>query len=97
MVGLMADWLEILREQRKQGERMRREVPKMLADPDIAREQVMALFAALEQQAGFVEKLVEVLDGNGYEPDIVTAAERLEGLYAELAETVAEKARAMAT
>ena len=37
----------------------------------------------------------EVLDGNGYEPDIVSAAERLEGLYAELAETVAEKARAM--
>jgi hypothetical protein len=95
MVGLMADWLEILREQRKDGERMRRDVPKMLADPDIAREQVMALFAALEKQAGFVEKLVTVLDGNGYEPDIVTAAERLEGLYAELAETVAEKARAM--
>jgi hypothetical protein len=95
MVGLMADWLAILKEQRKEGERMRREVPKMLADPDIARGQVMALFAALEQQAGFVERLVEVLDGNGYEPDIVTAAERLEGLYAELAETVAEKARAM--
>jgi hypothetical protein len=55
----------------------------------------MALFAALEKQAGFVERLVEVLDGNGYEPDIVTAAERLEGLYAELAEAVAEKARAM--
>src|SRR5262245_31500437 len=95
MSGLMADWLAILKEQRKDGERMRREVPKMLADPAIAREQVMALFAALEKQAGFVEKLLEVLEGNGYEPDILTAAERLEGLYAELAETVAEKARAM--
>jgi hypothetical protein len=74
---------------------MRRDVPGMLADPAIAREQVMALFSALEEQAGFTEKLVAVLDGNGYEPDIVTAAERLEALYAELAETVAEKARAM--
>jgi hypothetical protein len=89
----LADWLEILKEQRKEGERMRRQVPKMLADPAIAREQVMALFAALEKQVGFVEKLVEVLDRNGYEPDVLTAAERLEGLYAELAETVAEKAR----
>jgi hypothetical protein len=92
----VADWLEILKEQREEGERMRRDVPKMLADPDIARTQVMALFAALEKQAGFVEKLVEVLEMNDYEPDIVTAAERLEGVYAELAETVAEKARAMA-
>jgi hypothetical protein len=91
----MADWIEILKEQREQGERMRREVPRMLAAPAIALGQVMALFAALEKQAGFVEKLVEVLDGNGYEPDVVTAAERLEGLYAELAEVVAEKARAM--
>lgn len=92
----MAGWLEILKEQRRDGERMRRDVPKMLADPAIARVQVMALFAALEKQTGFVEKLVEVLEANGYEPDIVTAAERLEGLYAELAETVAEKARGMA-
>jgi hypothetical protein len=91
----MADWLDILKEQRKDGERMRRDVPKMLADPAIGRDQVMALFAALETQTGFVERLVAVLDGNGYEPDIVSAAERLEGLYAELAETVAEKARAM--
>ena len=91
----MTDWLEILKDQRKHGERMRHDVPKMLADPAIALSQVMALFAALEKQTGFVEKLVAVLDGNGYEPDVVTAAERLEGLYAELAETVAEKARAM--
>jgi hypothetical protein len=92
----VADWLEILKVQRKEGERMRREVPKMLADPAIAREQVMALFQALDKQAGFVERLVEVLEANGYEPDVVTAAERLEGLYAELAEAVAEKARGMA-
>ena len=91
----MTNWVEILREQRREGERMRRDVPKMLADPAIALGQVMALFSALEKQTGFVEKLVRVLDGNGYEPDIVTSAERLEGLYAELAETVAEKARAM--
>lgn len=92
----MSDWLAILKEQRKEGERMRREVPRMLADPAIAREQVMALFGAIEQQAGFVEKLVRVLDENGYEPDVVAAAERLGTLYAELAETVADKARAMA-
>jgi len=89
----VADWLTILKDQRKEGERMRRDVPKMLADPAIAREQVMALFAAVEKQAGFVERLVQVLEDNGYEPDVVSAAERLEGLYAELAETVAEKAR----
>jgi hypothetical protein len=89
----MADWLKILKEQRNEGERMRREVPKMLADPAITREQVMVLFAAMEKQAGFVERLTHLLEEGGYEPDIVSAAERLEGLYAELAETVAEKAR----
>jgi hypothetical protein len=91
----LADWLEILKEQRKDGERMRREVPKMLANPAITRGQVLALFAALEKQAGFVEKLVRVLEEAGYEPDIVTAAERLGGLYVELAETVADKARSI--
>jgi F0F1-type ATP synthase delta subunit len=91
----MADWLKILREQRKEGERMRREVPKLLADPALQREQAMALFEALEKQTGFVEKLVKVLEANGYEPDVVAAAERLEGLYAELAETVAEKVQRM--
>ena len=92
---MASDWLKILKEQRKEGERMRRQVPKMLADPAIAREQVMALFQALEKQTGFVEELVQVLEANGYEPDIITSAERLEELYAELAETVAEKAKGM--
>jgi hypothetical protein len=92
---MATDWLKILKQQRKDGERMRHEVPKMLADPAIARDQVMALFRALEKQARFVEKLVQVLEANGYEPDVVVAAERLEGLYAELAETVAEKAKGM--
>jgi hypothetical protein len=92
---MAADWLKILKDQRREGERMRREVPKMLADPAIARDQVMALFQAMEKQTAFVEKLVKVLEANGYEPDIITSAERLEGLYADLAETVAEKAKGM--
>jgi hypothetical protein len=95
MLGFMTDWLEILKGQRQEGEHTRRAVEKMLAEPAIAREQVMALFAALEKQAGFVEKLVHVLDEAGYEPDIVASAERLEGLYAELAERVAVKAKEM--
>ena len=44
----MADWLEILKDQRKIGERMRRDVPKMLADPAIAREQVMTHAAGVK-------------------------------------------------
>jgi hypothetical protein len=91
----MADWLEILNEQRQEGEQTRRAVEKMLAEPAIDRGQVMALFTALEKQAGFVEKLVRVLDEAGYEPDVVASAERLEGLYAELAERVAVKAKEM--
>ena len=31
----LADWLTILREQRKEGERMQRDVPKMLAESKI--------------------------------------------------------------
>jgi hypothetical protein len=93
----VTDWAKILKEQRKEGERMRREVPKMLADPGILRDQVMTLFSALEKQSAFVETLVRVLEETGYEPDIVKAAERLEELYVELAETAAEKARGMAT
>ena len=59
----MADWLKVLEEQARLGDEMRRDVPKMLADPAISVEQVKALFAALEQQAEFVEKLKAALEG----------------------------------
>ena len=44
----LTDWLEILREQTATGDQMARDVPKMLADPEITQEQVKALF----QRAG---------------------------------------------
>jgi hypothetical protein len=53
----LTDWLEILREQTETGNRMARDVPKMLADPDITPDQVKVLFGALEKQAEFAETL----------------------------------------
>ncbi|MBX3576850.1 MAG: hypothetical protein KF723_06550 [Rhizobiaceae bacterium] len=91
----MADWLEILKEQRKEGQRMGRDVPRMLANPAITSDQAKTLFDAMERQAVFVETLRKVLEANNYEPDVVKAAEGLEELYADLAATVAEKVRAL--
>ena len=47
----MADWLKILDDEIKAGDKMRKQVPKMLSDPEITIDRVKALFAALEQQA----------------------------------------------
>ena len=53
----MTDWIEILKEQTATGDQMSREVPQMLANPDISEAQVKTLFSALEKQAEFVDKL----------------------------------------
>lgn len=87
----MTDWLEILSKQTETCAAMRKEVPKMLADPDIVAEQVKALFQALEEQVQFVGKLVQTLEDNDYDPDVVKAAEELEEHYADLAAEAAEK------
>lgn len=87
----MADWLEILRTQTETCSEMGKEVPKMLGNPDIAADQVRALFEALEEQVQFVEKLARTLEFNDYDPDVVKAAEELEERYADLAAGAAER------
>jgi hypothetical protein len=94
VVGV-TDWVEILRDEKKTAERMQRDAGRLLADPAMLPDQARTLFEALEKQAVFVEKLRQVLDGAGYEPDIVHAAERLEEVYAELAADVAEGLKRM--
>lgn len=91
----MTDWLDILKEQAETGAVMAREVPVTLANPDISRDQVKKLFAALEQQAEFVEKLRRVLEANDFEPEVLVAAEKLEDRYADLAASAAERLKAM--
>jgi len=89
----MTDWLEILRKQTQTCTQMGKDVPRMLASPEIAADQVKALFDALEEQTQFVERLVRTLEKHDYDPDVVKAAERLEERYADLAAEAAEKLR----
>jgi hypothetical protein len=91
----LTDWLEILREQTETGDQLARDVPKMLAEPEISRDQVKALFGALEKQAQFVELLIAALEKFGYDFEIIKAAETLEERYADLAAAVAEKLKGM--
>ncbi len=91
----VTDWLEILKQETATGERMGREVPDMLAHPDISAEQVLALFSALDKQADFAEKLKQALEKFGHDFPVITAAERLEERYADLAATVADKLKEM--
>ena len=91
----MNDWIGILKEQTVNGDQMGREVPKMLANPDISETQVKTLFAALEKQADFAEKLRLALEKFGHDFSIIKAAERLEERYADLAASVAEKLKTM--
>jgi len=91
----LTDWIGILKEQTATGAQMGREVPKMLANPDISEAQVKTLFAALEKQADFAEKLRMALEKFGHDFPVIKAAERLEERYAELAATAAEKLQDM--
>ena len=91
----MADWLKILKEQAETGEEMQREVPKMLADPEISADQVKKLFAALEKQAQFAEQLKQALEALGHDFAVVDQAGALEESYSELAATAAEKLKGM--
>ena len=91
----LTDWVAILKEQTATGDQMGREVPQMLANPDISEAQVKTLFAVLEKQAEFVEKLRMALEKFGHDFPIIKSAERLEERYADLAASVAEKLKAM--
>jgi hypothetical protein len=94
-ISRLTDWVEILKQQTATGDQMGREVPQMLANPDISEAQVKTLFSALEKQAEFVEKLRMALEKFGHDFSIIKAAERLEERYADLAASVAEKLKAM--
>ncbi len=92
---MATDWLKILDEEIRAGNKMRKIVPKMLSDPDITLEQVKALFSELEKQAQFVEKLKAALEGMGHDFPVVDKATALEARYADLAASAAEKLQAM--
>lgn len=91
----MADWLKILDEEIRNGNKLLKAVPKMLRDPGITVEQVGALFSELDKQADFVEKLKTVLEGMGHDFSVVDKARALEARYADLAATTAEKLKQM--
>ncbi len=91
----MSNWLNILNDEIRTGDAMRKQVPKMLADPAISLEQVKVLFDELEKQADFVEKLKAGLEALGYDFAIVDKATALENRYADLAASTAEKLKHM--
>jgi hypothetical protein len=91
----VTDWVDILRQQTATGDEMSRAVADMLADPAITEEQVKTLFAALETQADFVEKLRMALEKFGHDFPVIKAAERLEERYGDLAAGVAEKLKTL--
>lgn len=91
----MTDWPKILEDEIRTGDDMRRQVPKMLADPQISVEQVKALFDALEKQAQFSEKLKSALEALGHDFAVVDKATALEERYIDLAANVAEKLKIM--
>jgi hypothetical protein len=93
--GVATDWLKILDDEIRAGNKMRKIVPKVLSDPDISLEQVKALFSELEKQAQFVEKLKTVLEGMGHDFPVVDKARALEARYADLAATAAMKLKEM--
>ena len=94
-VDVMADWIEILKQQTKTGDQMTRDVSGILVNPDVSETQVRTLFTALEQQADFAEKLRMALEKFGHDFPVIKAAERLEERYADLAGSVADKLKAM--
>lgn len=91
----MTDWVKILDDEIRTGNRMLKIVPKMLSNPDISLEQVRALFTELEKQAQFVEKLKAALERMGHDFPVVDKARALEARYADLAAAAAQKFKDM--
>lgn len=91
----MTDWLKILDEEIRNGNRMRKLVPKMLNNPEISLDQVKALFSELEKQAEFIEKLKVVLEKMDHDFPVLDKASALEDRYVDLAGMVAEKVKAL--
>ena len=89
------DWLKILDDEIRAGNKMLKIVPKVLSDPNISLDQAKALFSELEKQAQFVEKLKTVLEGMGHDFPVVDKARALEARYADLAATAAKKLKEM--
>lgn len=89
----MTDWMATLREQRALAEQMAADIPRTLADPQLTFDLAAKLYRALESQAEFMRLLAEKLEGNGFDFDIVSAAERLEERFSNLAADAAEKTR----
>lgn len=92
---MATDWVKILDEEIRAGNKLRKLVPRVLRNPDVTVEQVKALFAELEKQAEFVEKLKTVLEGMGHDFPVLDKARALESRYVDLAATAAEKLKAM--
>lgn len=90
----MADWLATLKKQRELAGELAREVPRTLAAPELTLEQAGKLYQALERQAQFMERLVSVLEQNGFDFDVVGSAEKLEDVFQELAADAAERIKA---
>jgi hypothetical protein len=88
----MTDWMATLREQRALAEKMST-IPRTLADPELTFDLAVKLYRALESQAEFMKLLAQKLEQNGFDFDIVSAAERLEERFADLAADAAEKTR----
>jgi len=89
----MTDWMATLREQRALAEKMSTDIPRTLADPDLTFDLAMRLYRALDSQADFMKLLAQKLEQSGFDYDIVSAAERLEERFADLAADAAEKTR----
>ncbi len=89
----MTDWMATLREQRTLAEQMSADIPRTLADPELTFDLAAKLYRALENQAEFMKLLAEKLEQSGFDFDIVSAAERLEERFSELAADAAEKTR----
>lgn len=89
----MTDWMATLREQRALAEKMSADIPRTLADPGLTFDLALKLYQALENQAEFMRTLAQKFEQNGFDFDIVSAAERLEERFADLAADAAEKTR----
>lgn len=89
----MTDWMATLREQRVLAEKMSDDIPRMLADPELTFDLAVKLYRALESQAEFMKQLSRKLEQGGFDFDIVSAAERVEERFADLAADAAEKTR----
>ncbi|WP_454917276.1 hypothetical protein [Xanthobacter sediminis] len=89
------DWLSIIKERGEVVKGIARDVPPMLAAPDLTLDQATRLYQVLEGHAQAIEQLVADLEEDEAPDEFIEAADSLDDMMSDIAAAAAERMAAL--